>query len=120
MDFLRQARDRAQDVMAQAQQQLQQQQQKHAAATAAAGGASSQATSPMPASSSSQQLISTGNTRPTASSNNSSSLPGLAAFYTGSLPPLIRSGIASLDPRFESARQTHLLSNALKALNIDH
>ncbi|KAE8264549.1 hypothetical protein A4X09_0g6937 [Tilletia walkeri] len=116
MDFLRQARDRAQDVVAQAQQQLQQQQQKHAAAA----GTSSPGTSPMPASSSSQQLTSTGNTRPAVSSNNSSSLPGLAAFYTGSLPPLIRSGIASLDPRFESARQTHLLSNALKALNIDH
>ncbi|CAD6884678.1 unnamed protein product [Tilletia controversa] len=113
MDFLRQARDRAQDVVAQAQQQLQQQQQKH-------GTASSSQSSPPASASSSQQLISsnTQNTRP--ASSTTSGLPGLSALYTGSLPPLIRSGFASFDPRFESARQTHILSNALKALSIDH
>lgn len=92
--------------MTQAQQQLQQSQhQKH-------GSSSSSTASP-----SSSSLVAPG-ARPPSSSTGG--LPGLSALYTGSLPPLIRSGIASLDPRLESARQTHLLSNALKALNIDH
>ncbi|KAK0550119.1 hypothetical protein OC846_003075 [Tilletia horrida] len=107
MDLFRHARDRAQEVVQQAQSQLQQQQQKHSSSSSTAAPGSS---------SSSQQLVSSG-TRP---SSNTSSLPSLSALYTGSLPPLIRAGIANLDPRFESTRQSHLLSNALKALSIDH
>lgn len=40
--------------------------------------------------------------------------------YTGSVPHLLRHGIASVDPRYESNRQFHLLSQAVKAFNIDH
>lgn len=40
--------------------------------------------------------------------------------YTGAVPHLFRQGIASVDPRYESTRQFHLLSQAVKAFNIDH
>lgn len=40
--------------------------------------------------------------------------------YTGSVPHLLRQGLASVDPRYEANRQFHLLSQAVKSLNIDH
>ncbi|KAJ9476720.1 Sphingolipid long chain base-responsive protein LSP1 [Pseudozyma hubeiensis] len=40
--------------------------------------------------------------------------------YTGSVPHLFRQGLASVDPRYESTRQFHLLSQAVKSFNIDH
>lgn len=39
--------------------------------------------------------------------------------YTGSLPHVLRHGVASLDPRFESTRSLHVMRGALKAVVID-
>ena len=61
-----------------------------------------------------------------AASSGSGSASGDAASsssgftYTGSVPHLFRQGIASVDPRYESTRQFHLLSQAVKGFNIDH
>lgn len=45
----------------------------------------------------------------------------IASFmYSGAVPHLLRQGIAQVDPRYESNRHTHLLSNAIKSFNIDH
>ncbi|PWZ02558.1 PDT-domain-containing protein [Testicularia cyperi] len=52
----------------------------------------------------------------TSSATNS----GSGFSYTGSVPHLLRQGLASVDPRYESNRQFHLLSQAVKSLNIDH
>ena len=49
-----------------------------------------------------------------------SSNPGSGFTYTGSVPHLFRQGLASVDPRYESTRQFHLLSQAIKSFNIDH
>ncbi|GAC95412.1 hypothetical protein PHSY_002988 [Pseudozyma hubeiensis SY62] len=49
---------------------------------------------------------------------NSASASGFT--YTGSVPHLFRQGLASVDPRYESTRQFHLLNQAVKSFNIDH
>lgn len=54
------------------------------------------------------------------SSTTTSSGTGSGFTYTGSVPHLLRHGIASVDPRYESTRQFHLLSQAIKGFNIDH
>ncbi|PWN53094.1 PDT-domain-containing protein [Violaceomyces palustris] len=56
------------------------------------------------------------------SSSSSSSAPSAEPnfTYSGAVPHLLRQGIASVDPRYESNRTTHLLSGALKSLAIDH
>lgn len=57
----------------------------------------------------------------TGDTSNSSTTSGTgSSFYTGSVPHLLRHGIASVDPRYESTRQFHLLSQAVKGFNIDH
>ncbi|CBQ67872.1 conserved hypothetical protein [Sporisorium reilianum SRZ2] len=56
-------------------------------------------------------------TRPGAGSGSGS---GSGFTYTGSVPHLLRQGLASVDPRYESTRQLHLLSQAIKGFNIDH
>ncbi|KIS72039.1 uncharacterized protein UMAG_00461 [Mycosarcoma maydis] len=57
-----------------------------------------------------------------ASANVTASGAGSASSftYTGSVPHLFRQGLASVDPRYESTRQFHLLSQAFKSFNIDH
>ncbi len=49
-----------------------------------------------------------------------SSGSGSGFTYKGSVPHLFRQGLASVDPRYESTRQFHLLSQAIKCFNIDH
>ncbi|SPO21054.1 uncharacterized protein UTRI_00531 [Ustilago trichophora] len=55
-----------------------------------------------------------------ASGSGDATNSGSGFTYTGSVPHLFRQGLASVDPRYESTRQFHLLSQAVKALNIDH
>uniref|UniRef100_V5F184 Prephenate dehydratase domain-containing protein n=1 Tax=Kalmanozyma brasiliensis (strain GHG001) TaxID=1365824 RepID=V5F184_KALBG len=52
--------------------------------------------------------------------NPSGSTSGSGFTYKGSMPHLFRQGLASVDPRYESTRQFHLLSQAIKGFNIDH
>lgn len=39
--------------------------------------------------------------------------------YTGSLPHVLRQGMASVDPRFEATRPLHMMRAALKGVVID-
>ncbi|SNX81786.1 uncharacterized protein MEPE_00491 [Melanopsichium pennsylvanicum] len=54
------------------------------------------------------------------SSSGDANTSASAFTYTGSVPHLFRQGLASVDPRYESTRQFHLLSQAVKGFNIDH
>ncbi|EPQ26232.1 uncharacterized protein PFL1_06167 [Pseudozyma flocculosa PF-1] len=69
---------------------------------------------------------SSSNNNSTAAANASSSNPAggdahRSNFsYSGVVPHLLRQGIASVDPRYESNRPLHLLSGSIKSFNIDH
>lgn len=91
--FFAKARERAEAA-------AQQLQAHHAASSASGAGDSSSTT--------------------TTSNSGSGSGSGSGFTYTGSVPHLLRHGIASVDPRYESTRQFHLLSQAIKGFNIDH
>lgn len=59
--------------------------------------------------------------RPSDAAGSSDATSSSSGFtYTGAVPHLFRHGIASVDPRYESTRQFHLLSQAVKGFNIDH
>lgn len=56
----------------------------------------------------------------TDSSNSNNKRNSKGGFtYTGGLPHALRSGLASVDPRFESTRSLHVLRGALKGIVID-
>ncbi|CDS02068.1 uncharacterized protein SPSC_02710 [Sporisorium scitamineum] len=62
----------------------------------------------------------TSNASASADASGAGSGSGSGFTYTGSVPHLFRQGLASVDPRYESTRQFHLLSQAIKGFNIDH
>ena len=53
-------------------------------------------------------------------SNPFRSNSGSSFTYPGSIPHMLRHGMASVDPRHEYNRSFHLLSGKIKAMRIDH